>query len=187
MQVGQREVLCVLRAQAGDRDATNQLFLILQDPLHRFLRSLGADEHQAEDLLQAVFVTIHRKLRWLREPNLLGPWALRIAYRQALRVLAREQREQDRLDAVVDLDAIPADAPTVFAEEDLDRLLAGLTAGARAVLALHYQQGLELAEVADVLGIPLGTVKSRLGYGLATLRTRLEPPAASPARRRRRT
>ena len=82
-----QEALWVLRAQSGDREAMNQLFLAVQNPLYRFLRSLGADEHRAEDLLQDVFVTIYRKIRWLREPALFRAWSYRITHRLAVRRL----------------------------------------------------------------------------------------------------
>ncbi|NOT31001.1 MAG: hypothetical protein HOP15_11185 [Planctomycetes bacterium] len=73
----------MLRSQSGDREAMNQLFLTVQDPLYRFLRALGADAHSAKDLLQEVFVTIYAKIRWLREPALFRAWSYRIVHRLA--------------------------------------------------------------------------------------------------------
>lgn len=174
MSQAQQETLWVLRAQSGDRDAMDQLFRTLQSPLYRFLRSLGADAHGAEDLLQEVFVTIYRKLRWLREPELFRAWSYRIAHRLAARKLASELREQDRFEAAAEIDV--TDEERLVPElsgSDLSELLVHASPKSRAVLALRFEHGLELTEIADVLELPLGTVKSRLGYGLATLRKRL--------------
>jgi RNA polymerase sigma-70 factor, ECF subfamily len=174
-----QEALWVLRAQSGDREAMNQLFLAVQDPLYRFLRSLGADSHRAEDLLQEVFVTIYGKLRWLREPALFRTWSYRIAHRTALRRLASERRELERFDESAEMEEVLANAePASFPDGDLSELLSRVSPGSRAVLALRFEHGLELAEIADVLELPLGTVKSRLGYGLSTLRKRLAEPDA---------
>ena len=173
MTQAQQETLWVLRAQSGDRDAMDQLFRTLQSPLYRFLRSLGADAHRAEDLLQETFVTIWRKIRWLREPALFRAWSYRIAHRLAARRLASELREQERFEmAEIDVSVEESELPGL-ADGDLGELLVHVSPKSRAVLALRFEHGLELAEIADVLELPLGTVKSRLGYGLASLRERL--------------
>lgn len=166
-----QETLWVLRAQSGDREAMNQLFLTVQDPLYAFLRASGADARRAEDLLQEVLVTIHRKLGWLREPEHFRAWALRIAQRLAARRLTRDRREQDRFEPDTEVEHVPDDVEQAArGARDLTELLQHVSPSSRPVLALRYGQGLELAVIADVLELPLGTVKSRLGYGLATLR-----------------
>ncbi len=182
MLPNQPEALWVLRAQSGDREAMNQLFLAVQDPLYRFLRSLGADAHGAEDLLQEVFVTIYKKIRWLREPALFRAWSFRIAHRLAARRLAGALREQDRFEPGAEVDDVTSSGEALpLPEGVLSELLAHVTTKSRAVLALHFEHGLELAEIADVLEIPLGTVKSRLGFGLATLRRHLVGPKVVPS------
>lgn len=174
MQPTRQEHLWVLRAQTGDREAMNQLFLLVQDPLYRFLRSLGVDAHRAEDLLQEVFVTIYAKVRWLRDPALFRAWTFRIAHRMAARSIEGERRERDLFDEGAQLEEVAGD--TVLAsvpEGELEALLARVTPKSRAVLALRFEHGLELVEIADVMELPLGTVKSRLSYGLSTLREML--------------
>ncbi len=160
----------MLRAQAGDREALDALLRSVQGPLFGYVRGLVGDRQLAEDVLQDVFVLICRKLRWLREPSLFKSWAYRIASRRALRVLEGERRR-----AGPELDDGPEPAtPAPRYDPDLvaslPPLLAGISPGSRAVLSLHYLQELSLQETADVLGIPLGTAKSRLGYGLEALR-----------------
>ncbi len=166
----------VLRAQAGDRQALDDLLRSVQRPLYRYIRSLVGDRQLAEDVLQDVFVLICRKLRWLREPSLFRSWAYRIASRRALRVLWGERRRSGQPMDEVSVDPVPpppAYDPHLIAS--LPTLLASLSPGSRAVLSLHYLHEMSLQETADVLGIPLGTAKSRLGYGLETLRRLMKP------------
>ncbi len=161
----------VLRAQAGDREALDELLRSVQAPLYRYVRGLVGDPHLAEDVLQDVFVLVCRKLKWLREPSLFRPWAYRIASRRALRVLQGERRRAGRpMDEAGAEFAVepPRYDPDLVAS--LPPLLAAVSPSSRAVLSLHYLQEMSLQETADVLGIPLGTAKSRLGYGLQALR-----------------
>jgi RNA polymerase sigma-70 factor, ECF subfamily len=163
----------VLLAQAGDRAALRELFRYLQAPLHAYLARLLGDGHIAEDVLQDVFVIVWRKLPWLREPDLFRQWVYRIASREAFRRV-RKERFWARLRSEPRLATIPAaeplePVPREWLEALPDRL-AAVTPSSRAVLLLHYLEGLTLDEVAAVLALPSGTVKSRLAYGLAALR-----------------
>jgi RNA polymerase sigma-70 factor (ECF subfamily) len=163
----------VLRAQCHDREALELLLRSVQPVLRRYVTDLiGADD--ADDLLQDVLVIISRKLYWLERPELFRAWAFRIASRAAFRHLKKRRRW---VDATVDdaaLDDIAA--PDIAAPDDsiLELLDSpALTPASRAVLVLHFREEMPLAHVAAVLEIPLGTVKSRLAFGLKTLRTRL--------------
>lgn len=176
MADARQEVRWVLRAQAGDREALDALFKMLQEPLYRYLLSLAGDVHTAEDLLQEVFILIYRKLTWLREPEYFRSWVWRIASREAFKRLKKERRwtEQVREEAV--LEALPAatEEPGVEWTEALRQGIASLSPASRAVVVLHYQEELSLEEISSILDIPFGTVKSRLAYGLKNLRLRLE-------------
>jgi RNA polymerase sigma-70 factor (ECF subfamily) len=165
-----------LLAQAGDRPALAQLLQGIQEALHAYLVRLVNDEHLAEDVLQEVFVLIWLKLRWLRNPELFRPWVYRITSREAFRRLKKE-RPWWRLLSDPPFEAMAQEGPPErVPREWLEQLtghLAALSPASRAVLLLHYLQGLTLDEVADVLALSPGTVKSRLAYGLAALRQRL--------------
>lgn len=168
------ETLRVLRAQCGDREALNDLFRSMQVPLFRYLVGMVGRPELAEDILQEVFLSIYRKLRWLRDAEVFRPWAYRITTRAALRRLGQERRRSERSVGDAPLLAIAA-APSreEFAgeeAEDFHRLVERASPASRAVLVLYYLHGMSLEEVADVLGVPLGTVKSRLSYGLTVLR-----------------
>jgi DNA-directed RNA polymerase specialized sigma24 family protein len=84
------EAWLVLRAQAGDRVAMNQLLLGIAPPLTRFIGRITGDF--CDDVCQDVLLTIARKLGWLDQPRAFRPWAYRIAARAALKYSAREKR-----------------------------------------------------------------------------------------------
>ena len=176
-----RQLHLVLRAQSGDRAAQDELLRGVQAPLFAYLRGLCGDRHLAEDVLQEVFVICVRKLGWLREARLFRPWLYRIASREAFRALKRRRRAGQRT-APEDLARqvpAPVEEPPGLEPEERAALHAHVehvSPASRAVLLLHYLQGLSLEEVAQVLGLALGTVKSRLAYGLATLRETLDAP-----------
>lgn len=173
-----QEAWLVLRAQSGDRPALETLLSGVQSALHRYLLGLTGDGASADDVLQETLFRIYRKLRWLDDPVLFRPWAYRIASREAFRFLARRQRTQARdVDDAI-LEAVPEPSHDRPASDDLERLIEHASPASRAVLLLHYQDDLTIEEVAGVLGIPAGTVKSRLAYGLQRLRqgTKRTPP-----------
>ncbi len=166
----------ILLSQAGDRQALAQLLQSIQEALYGYLVRLVNDDHLAEDILQEVFVLIWRKLRWLRDPELFRPWVFRIASREAFRRLKKERFWSQRVgDAPIHMIAEDEPPECVLPEwlEQVQNHLAAVSPGSRAVLLLHYVQGLSLEEVAGVLALSPGTVKSRLAYGLAALRKRL--------------
>ena len=169
-----QEIWWVLRAQSGDREALGELLQAVQEPLYRYILRLVEERTLAEDILQEVFIRIYRKLRWLREPELFRPWVYRIASREAFRHLKLERRWLAQVRDEETLGAIQAEVPEEnFSPELIERLpmlLARVSPASRAVLILHYLHEMPLAEVAMVLGLALGTVKSRLAYGLSTLR-----------------
>ena len=169
-KLAKQETCLVLRAQAGDREALDELLKLIQEPLYRYIASLVGSRALAEDILQEVFILIYRKLRWLREPEVFRPWAYRIATREAFKQLKRERRWTDSSVDETVLEEMPAptsDSPT---PEQISQLVEQVSPASRAVIVLHYLHEMPLGEIADVLGLALGTVKSRLAYGLGFLR-----------------
>jgi RNA polymerase sigma-70 factor (ECF subfamily) len=171
------ETRWVLRAQAGDREALERLLRAVEEPLYRYLLGVVGRPDLAEDVLQEVFLLLYRKLRWLRDPALFRPWAYRIASREAFRAVRRQRRWPEAADPAL-LEEMPAPAdPSLEAaavardwERRLPQLLDTVSPASRAVLVLHYLQEMTLEDVAAVLAVPIGTVKSRLAYGLQKLR-----------------
>ena len=162
----------MLRAQTGDREAIELLLRSVQPALSRYLRGLVGPQH-ADDLTQEVLLTVHRKIWWLTSAELFRPWMFRIASRTAFRFLKKERRWPEHLRDDIALETLAAPAPPPVPEALADLLRgAELTPASRAVLLLHFAEDMSLPEVSAVLDIPLGTVKSRLAYGLAALRRR---------------
>ena len=166
------ETWLVLRSQTGDREALDLLLRGIQDDLARYISSLMNQSSDAPDVLQEVLLKVVRKIGTLRDPGLFRPWAFRIASRESFARL-RAEREWSRL---IDPDA---DANAVAAETDNDPLASGidiprlinkLSLASRSVISLHYIEGLTHTEIATTLGLSVGTVKSRLAYGLTQLR-----------------
>ena len=165
--------LLVARAQLGDRGALDRLLATIQEPLYRHIAFVLGDDDTAEDVLQDTLLAISRKLGTLRDPRWFRAWAFRIATRLAIRH-ARRDRQQlvamdpaDLPDVAADIPESPFDAEVVVA---LESALADAPPASQLVLRMHYFDGLTLVEIAEALEISVGTVKSRLSYGLAWLR-----------------
>jgi RNA polymerase sigma-70 factor (ECF subfamily) len=178
MDPERRRTLQVLQAQAGDRAALGALLAEVQAPLHRYLRGLIGAHALADDVLQDVFVLVHRKLGGLRDPAQFRAWLYRVATREAFRQLRRARRWGDAGEPGPELaDPRPPEPLARILQEELLARVAALPPASRAVVLLHYGEDLALDEVAAALGVPPGTVKSRLAYGLAALRRRLAAEA----------
>lgn len=162
------------RAQLGDRGALEKLLLALQPQLGDHVRAILRDHDHAADVLQDVLLIICRRLGTVRETRWIRAWAYRIATREAYRSMRRTRRRLEQ--SITDLPDITnprIDEHEVGDAELLSELpakLATVPAAAQIVLRMHYMSSLTQAEIAESLEIPLGTVKSRLAYGLACLR-----------------
>ena len=169
------EIRLVLRAQSGDHEATEELLRGIQSSLFSYISRL-AGRANAEDVLQEVLLQIFRKLKGLHDPELFRPWAYRISNRAAFSYLKRERRWFDQSDDEVVMEDLPTPAKEHVSElfQGVPELLDEISPGSRAVLLLHYVHDLTIEEVAAILKISSGTVKSRLAYGLSCLRKTIE-------------
>jgi RNA polymerase sigma-70 factor (ECF subfamily) len=167
----------VLAAQAGDRAAIEHVLESLAPIVTRRVASLIWRDPDIDDLVQDVLFTVWRKLPWLRDARLVVPWTLRIAARRVWRHTARERRGAAvRALFSRELAASPRAARDPGFDVDVAKALEAIpdvSPSSRVILTLHYVDGLPLAEVAEELGVSLGTAKSRLAYGLVQLRDRL--------------
>jgi RNA polymerase sigma-70 factor (ECF subfamily) len=174
-----QEGLWVLRAQCADREALELLLRSIQPALRRYVGGLvGVTD--ADDVLQEVLILVARKLGALQDPALVRPWAFRIASREAFRHVKKRRVWAERHDDDTQLANLPTPLEVASGEVLGDLLAAGpVSPASRAVLLLHFQEELSLPDVAAILEIPLGTAKSRLAYGLATLRKHLKSHGGS--------
>ncbi|MGH2355052.1 MAG: RNA polymerase sigma factor [Chloroflexota bacterium] len=176
----------IRRSRAGDQEAFAALFERYKNLVYKTAFLVLGNAAEAEDALQEVFVLVHKSLAGF-DPSrgAFTTWLYRVTINCCL-----NQRRKCRL-TCVPLDEAPLaqlEAPTEgdLAEQDaLRQALEELTSNQRAVIVLRYHAELPYAEIARVLDVPLGTVKSRLDLALKALRrvyVRQEEAAAlSPA------
>jgi RNA polymerase sigma-70 factor, ECF subfamily len=163
----------VERAMAGDFEAFEALVKGSAARQYSIATLILRDADRAHDAVQDALVGAWRGLSALRDPAAWDPWVNRLTVR-ACYAAAKQQRRRSlvELPARPELD-VPAaqDTSAALAERDqLARELGALPMDQRAVIVLHFYADLPLTEVALVLGIPPGTVKSRLHRGLESLR-----------------
>jgi RNA polymerase sigma-70 factor (ECF subfamily) len=169
------------RAKQGDGEAFDALARIVGDRCMAIACRILRDSDLAEDAVQAALIVAWRELRTLRDPDRFEPWLHRIVtnecYSEARR---RRRRTADIRLLPVDTHLETGDILTVNDRDQLERAFRRLTLEQRAVLVFHHYLGLTLTEVADHVGIPVGTAKSRLHHATAALRASLEADARTP-------
>jgi RNA polymerase sigma factor (sigma-70 family) len=166
--------LLALRCQLGDRDGFDDLIRRWNDPLWRYLRRVAGTDHDAQELAQETWLRVVRGISRLRDPAKLRAWLFGIARRVAMDSL-RDQYAAPRTADVVDFDPPADDGGDTLHEElaAMEQKLARLPVIEREVLTLFYLQELSLGEVAEVLRVPVGTVKSRLFRARQLLRSEM--------------
>ena len=164
------------RARDGDHDAFASLAASTTGRLYGIARVILLDAERAEDAVQDALLEAWRDIRGLRDLDRFDAWLYRLLVRACYRRAARDRRR-----AIVEMWVDPAsarDSPgieqSVVDRDRLARGFRGLAPDQRAVLVLHHHAGLELAEVAEILDIPIGTAKSRLFRGIRAIRSAIE-------------
>lgn len=161
----------VERARSGDQEAFADLVHLVSDTLYGVARRILRDPGLAEDVLQNALVTIWRKLPHLRDADRFEGWAFRILVHACYADASRNRRWalQVRvlpLERASDSDDIGA----ISDHDELEHAFRRLPLDQRAVFVLHHHVGLPLVTVAETLGIPQGTARSRLHYATRALR-----------------
>jgi RNA polymerase sigma-70 factor (ECF subfamily) len=181
----------------GDQDALKRLYSIYRPRLRRYLwHQLGGDEHAVDDTLQDVFLAVWRSAASYRGEAQVATWIYQIAHHQVLHVRRARARhpEWQRAPYPGSMDDTDeegggtqeVDEGGAYGSHEnavLDRLalqdaLGQLSARHREVLELVFLHGFALAEAAQILGVPEGTVKSRISYARRALLRALKPPVA---------
>jgi len=158
----------VAAAARGDTGALDTLLRRSVDRIHAICRRILANEHDAFDATQEALISIARGITTFDGRARFSTWCYRIATNAALDEARRRGRRPVPAETLPDRgDGSHADR--VAARIDVDAALARLPAEFRAAVALRDIAGLDYAEIADVLGIPPGTVRSRIARGRAAL------------------
>jgi RNA polymerase sigma-70 factor (ECF subfamily) len=167
----------------GDRQAFTELMRRHETRVFNVAYRMLGRREEAADATQDVFVTCLRKLEGFRGGSAFTTWLHRVTLNTCYDVLRRRGREQP-------VDELPQDRPSGFdlaeaaaAAVDVQRALQRVPEDFRAVLILHDVQGVPYEEIAEAVGAPVGTIKSRLHRGRVALALALrgEQPGPSPA------
>lgn len=169
----------VERAQRGDHDAFATLVRHTIGRQDALARVVLRDPELARDAVQEALIRAWRDLPGLRDPDRYEAWVYRLTLRACIDETRRRRRH------VVEVELSPLDAG-VFADpadrvadhEALETAFAALDAEHRALVVMHVHLGVPLPDAARMLGIPLGTAKSRVSRALAQMRRALEPRLA---------
>jgi RNA polymerase sigma-70 factor (ECF subfamily) len=169
----------VQRILSGDKAAGEQFVIEHYEAIFRFLRNLTGNKEDAEDLTQQTFLRAWEALPSFRGDSSLSTWLHSIAYREYTHWL-RSRREFVPLDEIVDM-------PDEQANQNLEAVLLRwaiyrLDPEHREVFVLYYVQGFSVSEIAKIIGVPAGTVKSRLFFARQKLRELLSDVIPEPVR-----
>ena len=183
----------VERARDGDDVAFTALVDLDGDQCYAIAYRILRDVERAQDAVQQAFLLAWRELPRLRDPERFSPWLHRLLVNACYEEHRRHRRWSSRI-RVLPVDG-PASAdptspdPTVSVDDrdTLDRAFLRLTPQHRAVFVLHHYAGFALTDIADIVGVPVGTVKSRLHHAIRSLRaaivadSQVESTEARPA------
>ena len=168
--------LLVLRCQEGDADAFDELVGRWQERLWRHAWRLTGNKDAAWDVLQEAWIAVTRDIRRLEDAAAFPGWVYRITGNKCRDWIRRQGRRRRADEAYAD-QAHRVENETRDAQQcsaGLKEALEQLPGHHRAILALRYEEGFDVAEIAEILRIPPGTVKSRLYYARQRLRRYLE-------------
>ena len=164
----------VEQAQRGDREAFAVLARQMSDSLYSVAYRILRDTGLAEDALQNALVLAWRQLPRLRDPDRFEAWAHRILVHACYDESTRTRSWRTTVTELPMAGPSHPDATgTIDDRDELERAFQQLTVEQRAVFVLHHYLGWSLVEVAEMLGIPAGTARSRLHYAIAGLRAAL--------------
>jgi RNA polymerase sigma-70 factor, ECF subfamily len=173
----------VTRAQRGDEEAFASLAVAAGDRLHAVAHRILRDIDLAEDATQQALLSIWRDLPQLRDPARFDAWSYRLLVRACYAQGRRERHWTPHLRLLPANEPMQADGSSrVIDRDQLERGFRRLSIDHRAVVVLHHYLDMPLERVADVLGIPAGTARSRLHHAMRGLRAALDADARPPAR-----
>lgn len=172
------EILLIARARSGDSAAFGELVEQYRDSVYRLAYRMCGNAHDADEAAQEAFVAAWRGLPNFRGDAKFSTWLYRLTTNASIDLMRRENRHravaEDEMPEIEDR----ADSPQQQVErteqqEAVQQALASLSEDYREILLLRYMQELDYTEIAEVLRLPAGTVKSRLNRAKAALKSAL--------------
>ena len=171
------ERLLILRCQSGDERALRELIARYSPGLRLFLSKLSGRNSAADDLLQDTWFDAYRKINDLQNPGAFAAWLYRIARDKAYRELRRRQVRIIPIDENL-VEELAAEEESFSPDEadDVRAAMDDLPIEQREVLMLRFIEDMSYDAIAEVIGCPLGTVRSRIHYAKLALRAKLKIP-----------
>ena len=164
----------VEQAREGDERAFADLVDLDGDRCYAIAYRILRDVEQAQDAVQQAFLLAWRELPRLRDPERFEVWLHRLLVNACYEEFRRYRRWNANVRTLpVDGPAGPDETVSIDDRDALDRAFRRLSPEHRAVVVLHHHAGMPLASIAEVAGVPVGTVKSRLHYATRILREAL--------------
>lgn len=167
----------IARLRRGDTAALAELYEKYKTPTFRTALAITRDQGAAEDILQECFIRLLTHAESLRTDAPVGPWLYRVAVNLSCDWVNHRQRWSVLLSKLVEHWTAPLRVEGMVEEREVQErvreAIRTLPLPQQVVIVLHYLEGLSLKEIADILEVPEGTVKSRLHYGREALRERL--------------
>jgi len=169
------EELIVIRAQLGDETAFQRLVHTYTQPLFLYCRSFSLDSDRCEDIVQEVWLVALRSLGKLRSISKFRSWLFGIARNKARQHLGKKARDEIVRQNVIE--SSESSLPDPSFEDYLELIpnaLELISIRHREVLTLRFLNQMNYTDIADLLGIGIGTVKSRVHYAKVALHAKLE-------------
>lgn len=165
----------VLHCRHRDRKAWEELICFYEKRLFYFIQQTVGQHQDALNVMQDTWLKAYYSIHRLRDPASLTPWLYKIARTMSLKYL-RSRRKEISFEDCCETELLRQDEETAdsYAADQIHRGLKLLTVSHREALVLYYLEDFSLQEIADILGIPIGTVRSRLHYAKRSLKTVLE-------------
>jgi len=172
MRLSEREDELMIAYQNGDEEALERIYTLLRQPLYSFIFRYSRDEQLAIDIVQDTFVKLQRyKHDYNPRKGKLKSYLFQIAYRLMITKLNRRKKWRSLLPF---LTPIQKEEFLYIERITIREAVAKLREGQREVVLLFYYHDMLQEEIAEILGIPKGTVKSRLHMAIKRLREELE-------------
>lgn len=165
--------ILILRCQAGDDDAFARLYGRFSERTLRYLRGIMGPG--AEDVHQEVWMQVFKRLSSLESPDNFRTWLFQVTRNRAIDHLRRQQRHNDLfVDHLSEISStlgnVEDNTDSIHLEVDLAASIRQLSPKHREVVTLRYLEGMSYAEIAGILGAPVGTIRSRLHHAREALR-----------------
>jgi RNA polymerase sigma-70 factor (ECF subfamily) len=169
------------RAREGDRQAFAEIVDASFDRCHEIARRVLGESALAQDATQAAMLAIWRELPKLRDPARFEAWSYRITVNACYAEAKRGRRALPTIGGVESLLVVTDDSGTVIDRDRLERAFLRQKLEHRAVLVLRYYLDMPVDEIAVTLGVPVGTVKSRIHHALAGMRAAIDADDRPPS------